>query len=72
MSRPIWELFPEEASQNGSLPYKILMDLSLSDLLALINGNIEVVKDLYPKMKSILLQDYMDGEDTPESREQAI
>jgi hypothetical protein len=48
------------------------MDLSLSDLLALINGNIEVVKDLYPKMKSILLQDYMDGEDTPESREQAI
>ncbi len=73
MTQPIWELYPE-SDENASLPYRIIMDMTIQDLLALLNGNDEVVQDIYPNIKKILLTIYMqpEGWDTPEARERAV
>jgi len=44
----------------------------LQDILAIFSGNYEIVKNLHPKMKEVLLNNYMNNEDTPESRDQAV
>lgn len=65
------ELSPDDTADANTFLSKILNDCTLQDLLAIFNGNFEVVTSLHPRMRDTLFSDYMNREDTPERREEA-
>ena len=43
MSRPLRELSPNDVTEDSSFVFRILMDLSLQDFLAIMSGNDSVI-----------------------------
>lgn len=71
LTSPLGELFPEESGISRSFILKILINSSIQDLLAVMNGNYEVVTTLHPRTRDILLTEYMGGYDIPATRASA-
>ena len=71
LTQSIGSLFPESSGDSNTFIFKVLVNFSIQDLLAVMNGNYEVVTNLHPRTRDILLSDYMNGEDTPSNREAA-
>lgn len=71
MTQTLGNMFPEENSRSDSFLFKVVTNCSLQDLIAIFNGNYEVVANLHPRTRDILLSDYMQGEDTEDRRREA-
>jgi hypothetical protein len=71
MTQTLGNMFPEESSRSESFLFKVVTNCSLQDLIAIFNGNYEVVASLHPRTRDILISDYMQGEDTEERRREA-
>jgi hypothetical protein len=70
-SQTLGELFPEEREAATSYGFKVLTNMTIPDLISLMNGNYSSLTTLQPRMRQILLSDYMNNEDTPENRQLA-
>lgn len=71
LSMPIREMFADDSDEVNTFLFKVLMNCSMQDLIAIMNGNYEIVSDLHPRTRDVLMSDYMNGQDTPENREVA-
>ena len=71
LNNPIGDLLNNEREQANSFFSKVLVELSIQDLLAFFNGNYDVLTSLHPKVRKILIEQYMNGQDTSENREEA-
>lgn len=71
MTQTLGSVFPEDREGARSFFFKVIVNLSLQDLIAIMNGNYEVVSHLHPRMRDILISQYMNGEDTPANRQAA-
>ena len=71
MSRPLRELSPNDVTEDSSFVFRILMDLSLQDFLAIMSGNDSVIWGMRVSAEAILLERYMNGNDTAPAREEA-
>lgn len=68
---PLKDLITEEDGQEMGFIMKVIQNLTLQDLIALMNGNFEITNSLHETTRDILMSEYMYGEDTPEHREVA-
>ena len=71
MAQPFRTLFPAEAEGETSFFRNVMLDWSTQDFIALFSGNYDVLTNLHPRTRTILLNDYMNGVDSKENRSRA-
>lgn len=69
MDRPINQIIPDaEEEAPESLFMQLTSQLSLSEMLAIFQGNFGAVQGMSRKFKKVLLDKKLKGEDTPAKR----
>lgn len=71
MTQSFRTLFPSDAEGETSFFRNIMLDCSTQDFIAIFSGNYEILNGMHPKTKSVLLNNYMNGVDSKESRSRA-
>ena len=68
LNAPLSSLVDEEEKDEGqSLFMQMTSQLSLSEMLAIFQGNLDVIQGLHPRLKALLIKK-MGGVDTPDKR----
>lgn len=62
-------LSEEERKEDQSLLMKLVLDMTIQDVLSIMSENFGALTGLQPKMKECLLREGMNNEDTPQRRE---
>lgn len=71
MAQSFRTLFPSDAEGEPSFFRNVMLDCSTQEFIALFSGNYEILTNMHPRTKNILLKDYMDGVDNKENRSKA-
>jgi len=71
-SQSLGSMFPSEVNSSSTFLHKVMIGCSLQEVIALMNGNYEILTQLHPRVKALLLNDYMNGVDNEENKKQAV
>ncbi|CAI2381678.1 unnamed protein product [Moneuplotes crassus] len=61
----------DSANIPNNIAINVVLDQTVNEMLPILSGEYQIVDKLHPKMKEVLLRDYLNNSDNPEARKLA-